>query len=129
MALIVQLIQFQLNLLFGLFHLLHREPLRVGAFGVGNTVYDLIQLFLQHRPLTLQTQRDLFKLRVADDNSVVIAGSDTGAELFTVAGFKVSFRCNKDIGSRIELQKLRRPLFGQVIRHDEQALLTQPQAL
>ena len=101
----------------------------MGAFGVGNTVYDLIQLFLQHRPLTLQTQRDLFKLRVADDNSVVIASSDTGAELFAVAGFKVSFRCNKDIGSRIELQKLRRPLFGQVIRHDEQALLTQPQAL
>ena len=101
----------------------------MGAFGIGNTVYDLIQLFLQHRPLTLQTQWDLFKLRVANDNSIVITCGDTGAELFAVAGFKVFFRCNENIGGRIELQKLRRPLFGQVIRHDEHALLTQPQAL
>ena len=44
-------------------------------------------------------------------------------------GLKVLFRGHKDIGGGIEPQKLRSPLLGQVVRHNKEGFLAQPQTL
>lgn len=66
---------------------------------------------------------------MANDDGIVIAGGDTGAELLAIIGFKILFRCDQQIRGGIQPQKFRRPLFGQVIGHYEDAFLTQAQAL
>ena len=66
---------------------------------------------------------------MADDNGVVVAGGDPGAELLPVVGLKVFLGCDQDFCRGIEPQKLRRPLLGQVVRHHKEGLLAQPQAL
>ena len=66
---------------------------------------------------------------MSHDDRIIIAGSDTGAEFLAVAGLKVLFRGNEDVGRGIQLQKLRRPLLGKVVRYNKQALLAKPQPL
>src|SRR5699024_12190815 len=56
---------------------------------------------------------DALKLRVADDDGIVVAGGDPGAELLAVLRFKILFRGGENIGGRIQPQELRRPLLGQ----------------
>ena len=63
------------------------------------------------------------------DDGIVIARGNTGTELFTVPCFKVLLGCNEYVGGWIQLQKLRRPLFGKVIGDYKQALLAEPQPL
>ena len=128
-ALVVQLFELQLDLLLCLFKLLDRETLRVGALGVGYAVHDLVKLLLQHLPLAFYAHWYLLELRMPDNDGIVISRGDTRAKLLAVSGFKVLFRCHKDVRGRVKLQKLRRPLLGKVVRHNEQALLTQPQPL
>ena len=66
---------------------------------------------------------------MADDDRIVVSGGDFGAELLAVPGLKILLRGNQDIGRWIQPQKLRRPLFGQVVWHSKEALLAEPQAL
>ena len=72
---------------------------------------------------------DLFKLAVADDDGIVVTGSDSGTKPFPVFGFKILFGGNQNIGGGVQLQVFCGPLLGQVIGHHKQALLTQPQPL
>ena len=44
-------------------------------------------------------------------------------------GFKIFLGGNKDVGAGIQAQELRRPLLGQVVRHNKNRLLAQPQPL
>ena len=74
--------------------------------------------------LTLSGDRNTFKLRMPDDDGIVVSGGDSGAELFAVAGLEVLFRRYEDICGGIEAQELRRPLFREVIRHDKERFLT-----
>ena len=127
-GLVIELVEFQLNGAFALFHLLDGEAFCIGAFCFGDTLNDLVELCLQDCSLPIHTHGDLLKLRVSDNDCIVIARGNTGAELFAVSRFKVFLRCHKDIGRRIQLQKLRCPLFGQVIWNHEQALLTESKA-
>ena len=46
---------------------------------------------------------------------VVVAGGDPAAKLFPVRRFKILFGGHQHIGSGIEPQKIRAPLFGQVV--------------
>ena len=66
---------------------------------------------------------------MSHDDGIIVAGGDPGAELLTVVGLKVLFRGDKDVGGRIEPQKLRRPLLSQMIRHNKEGFLAQPQTL
>ena len=72
---------------------------------------------------------DFFKLAVSDDDGIIIAGGNAGTEFFAVSGFKILFGRDKDVRGGIEPQKFRRPLFRQVVRHDEHGFLTKPQPL
>ena len=58
-----------------------------------------------------------------DDHSIVVAHCDSGTELLAVCRFKISLRCHKDIGSRIELEELGSPLLRQVIGNYKEAFL------
>ena len=66
---------------------------------------------------------------MAHDDSVIVTGGNPGTELLAVVGLKVLFGGDKDIGGGIEPQKLRSPLLGQVIRHNKEGFLAQPQTL
>lgn len=55
-----------------------------------------------------------------DNDGIVIAGSNSAAEFFAVLCFKI-FSCrHQHISGWIELQKLRRPLFGQMVGDDKE---------
>ena len=127
-ALIVQLVQLCLHLLFCPFHLLDGETVAPVFFQLGDPLHDLIHLLLQVVCLTLIGKRYLFELRVPDNDRIVVACGNTGAETFAVFGFKVLCHRHDDIGAGVELKILRSPLFREVIRHDDQALLAEPKA-
>ena len=109
------------------FHLLDGKAFTVCLFQFRDSGDDFGNLFLDHHDLPSHRKRYLFKLGMSDDNRVVIPGRDTRTKLFSVRCFKVFFRCHKDIGRWIKLQKFSAPLSGQVVGYDKQALLTQPE--
>ena len=83
---------------------------------------------MQHPLLPLFGDRDTLKLTVADDNSVIVAGGNTGAELLAVSRLEVLFGNGEDIGRGVQTQKLRRPLFNQVIGHHKHGLVAKAEA-
>ena len=84
---------------------------------------------MQHPLLPLFGDRDTLKLTVADDNSVIVAGGNTGAELLAVSRLEVLFGNGEDIGRGVQTQELRRPLFDQVIGHHKHGLVAKAEAL
>ena len=81
---------------------------------------DFIHLFLNQSLLPLCGQRDFLKLRVTDNNGIIVAGRDTAAKRFAVAGFKIFLAGNQQLCIGVEVQEFRSPLFRQVIGHHEQ---------
>ena len=61
------------------------------------------------------------------DDSIVVAGGNSGAKLLSVGRFKVLLGCHKDIRTGIEPQKVAAPLFRQVIGDNIEAFLRQSQ--
>ena len=70
-----------------------------------------------------------FELTVPDDDGIVVAGGDTATELFTVSRLKVFPGGSQDIGRGVQSEKLRCPLFCQVVRHNKERLLAQAKSL
>ena len=64
---------------------------------------------------------------MTDDDGIVVAGGYTGAELLPVGGFKILLVGHQQFGAGIEMQKLLRPLEGQVIGHYKERFLAQAQ--
>ena len=128
-ALVIELFQSLLNAFPAALQLLHGKIVAVVALQLPNAVQDLLLLLLQNELLPLLGHGDLFKLTVADDDGIVVAGGDPGAEPFSVFGFKILFGGNQNIGGGIKLQVFCGPLLGQMIWHHKQAFLTQPQPL
>ena len=85
-----------------------------------------INLLLNDALLPLKGQRNALKLAVPDDDSIVVAGGDTGAEFFAVGCLKVLAPCHQEFGVRVEVQKLRSPLLCQMVGHHEKTFLAQP---
>lgn len=128
-ALVVQSGQLFPNVFPGFRQLLNREILPFLRFQFSDAQGDLVQLLFQRKPLTFYAHGYLLKLRVTDDDSVIVPGGDTATKPLSIFCFKVLFGSHKDIRGGIELQILRRPLLRQVVGHHEQALLTQTQPL
>ena len=84
---------------------------------------------MQHPLLPFSGDRDALKLAVADDNSIIVAGGDAGAELLAVSRLEVLFGDGEDIGRGVQTQELRRPLFDQVIGHHKHGLVAKAEAL
>ena len=66
---------------------------------------------------------------MAHDNGIIISGGNPGAEFLPVPLLKVPLGCHQDVGGGVQPQKLRGPLFNQVIRNHKQALLAEAQPL
>ena len=124
-----QLFQLELQLLSGFFQLLDGKALAVVAFQFLDALHDFGNLILKQLFLTLMRDRDFLKLAVPDDHRIIIAGRNSRTEFFPVAGFKILFRRNQNVGGRVKTQELGSPLLRQVIGHDEHAFLAQAKPL
>ena len=67
-------------------------------------------------------------MAVTNDNGVIVAGGDAGAELLAVSRLEVLFGDGEDIGRGVQTQELRRPLFNQVIGHHKHGLVAKAEA-
>ena len=76
----------------------------MGGSELLNARFDLVDLLLKQTLLTLLADGDLLKLRVSDNNGVIVAGGDAGTELLAVFGFKVLFGGDQQVGRGIEAQ-------------------------
>ena len=103
---VVQLLQLGLQIFLGTLQLLDGKALGAAGLEFCNAVLDLPYLLLQEPFLPFSGHGDALKLAVADDNGIIVAGGDTGAEFLTVVGFKVLLGSDKDVGRRVEPQKL-----------------------
>ena len=86
-----------------------------------------INLLLNDALLPLKGQRNALKLRMANDDGIVVPGGDAGAELFAIGGFKVLAPCHQQFGVGVEVQELRSPLLCQMVGHHKEGFLAQPQ--
>ena len=124
-ALVVQLIQLCLHCFLRAFQLLDRETISVLFFQFSDTIYDFMVLLLQNITLPLNRHWNLLKLTVSNHNGIKIPGCNSAAEALAILCFKVLLCCNQNVGRRIQLQILCRPLFRQVIRHNNQRFSAQ----
>ena len=104
----MQLFQPRLQPLFRALQALDGKAVAACELGILNTIGDFLNLLVKEPFLPLRADGDTLKLAVADDNGVIVAGGDTGAEFLAVVGFKVLLGSDKDVGRRIEPQKLGR---------------------
>ena len=104
----------------GLFHLLDGEILACMGFQFVDGGKDLVDLLLNDALLPLKGQRNALKLRMANDDGIIVPGGDAGTEFFAIGSFKVLASCHQKFGVWVEVQKLRCPLLCQVIGHHEQ---------
>jgi len=125
----LQLFQFHLQCLTGLFHLLDREMLTILLLSLSNRHLDFIDLVIEHPRLPFRRKRNLLKLRVADNDCIVVTSSDSGAKPLSIGGFKVLFAGDKQLCIGVQTQKLTGPLLGQMVGNHEQTFLTQTQTL
>ena len=66
---------------------------------------------------------------MSDNDSIVIAGSNTTAELFSVFCLEVFLRSHQNVCRRIELEIFACPLLRQMVGYYKQALLTKAEPL
>ena len=123
-----QLVQLGFQRFAGALHLLNRKILSGIGFQFVDSQERFRNLILNNTLLPFKRKRDALKLRMTDDNGIVIAGGDAGAELFAVRRFKILAPCHKQFCVRVQMQKLRCPLLRQMIGNHEQAFLAQTQA-
>ena len=128
-ALVVELGQPCLQRFPGALHLLDRVAFRLLRLGLLDSFQDFLDLALQNGLLALHTHGDFLKLRVPDNDGVIVPGGNAAAKLLAVLGFKVFLCRYQDVGRRIELEPFRRPLFRDVVGHHNQRLGAKPQAL
>ena len=113
----------------GALHLLDRVAFRLLRLGLLDPFQDFLDLAFQNGLLALHTHGDFLKLRMSDDDGVIVPGGNAAAKLLPVLGFKIFLCRYQDVGRRIELEPFRRPLLGDVVRHHNQRLGAKAQAL
>ena len=94
-----------------------------------DTVQNAVNLPLQNSLLPFPGHRNLFKLGMSNDDGIIIAGGNPGAELLPVFGFKVFLGCHQNIGRGIQLEPFRGPLLCDMIWYNNQRLCAYAQAL
>ena len=109
------------------FHLLDRKTAAVLTPGIRQSQRNVVNLTLYNSFLSFRGERHTLKLRMTDHDGIVITGCDTGAELLSIAGFKILFRCHQHIGIGIEPQEICAPLFCEVVRYHIEVFLRQAQ--
>ena len=105
-----ELIQSGFQRFSGFLHLLDGEVFATLPFQFCDCSLDLVNLLSQLSFLSFRRKRNTLELAVTDDNCIIVAGCNTGAELLTVCGLKIFLRGNKQFCTRIEVQELICPL-------------------
>ena len=90
-ALGLQLFQPRLQRFFRAFQLLDREPLAAAGLHLRDALGDFPNLLMQQPLLAFLADGDFFKLRVAHNDGIIVAGGDAGTKLLAVVLFKVLF--------------------------------------
>ena len=76
----------------GALHLLDRVAFRLLRLGLFDPFQDFLNLALQNSLLALHAHGDFLKLRVPDNDGVIVPGGNAAAKLLAVLGFKVFLR-------------------------------------
>ena len=66
---------------------------------------------------------------MTDNDCIILAGGNAGAEFLSVLRLKVLFRSDKNIRGGIQPKELRGPLFNQVVGNDKKGFLAEAEAL
>ena len=66
-------------------------------FGLCNGIFDFLDLIFDDPCLPFRRKRDFLKLRVADNDGIVVAGCDAGAKTLSIGGFKVFLAGNEQL--------------------------------
>ena len=72
-------------------HLLDGKVFATAVFQLCNRFFDFINLLLQLAFLPFSGQRYFFKLRMPDNNGIIIASGNSSTKLLTPCGFKILF--------------------------------------
>ena len=124
-----QFFQTVLQLPPGPLHLLDGEVFPVVVLNLLDTGHDLPYFILNELFLALIADGDFFKLRLSDDNGVIVPGGDAGAEFFAAGGFKILLPGDEDVGRGVQPHKFRGPLFRQVVGDYKDGFAAQAQPL
>ena len=98
----LQLTQTAFQLLTGALHLLDGELLTPHELQLLDALGDLLDLLLQKTFLPCLRHGYFLKLAVTDNDRVIVAGSNPGAETAAVILLKILFGCDQDLGRRIQ---------------------------
>ena len=126
-ALVVELVQLPLQLLFHALHLLDGKIL--GALGLqcSGLCHYIVDLLLQVHFLPFIGKRYLFKLTVPDHDNVKVAGSNAGTKLFAIGLFKIRLTRYQNFRVWVKQQRLGRHLFGQMVGYYNQRFIAKTQ--
>ena len=97
----LQLFQPGLQRLFRALQLLDCEAFPAAGLHLGDALGDFPNLLMQQPLLAFLADGDFFKLRVAHNDGIIVAGGDAGTKLLAVVFLKVLFGCHQDIGGRV----------------------------
>lgn len=111
------------------FQLLDGESFGTAQFEFRNTRGNFLNLFFQQRFLPRSADGDFLKLRVANNDRVIITGGNPGAEFLPVPRFKILLLRDQNVGRGIQPQELRCPLLRKVIGDNKQRLSHSPSRL
>ena len=128
-ALVVELVQLPLQLLFHALHLLDGKIL--GALGLqcSGLCHYIVDLLLQVHLLPFIGKRYLFKLTVPDHDNVKVAGSNSGTKFFAIGLFKIRLTRYQNFRVGVKQQRLGGHLLGQMVGHYDQRFIAKTQAL
>ena len=125
--LVVELVQLFLELLPCPLHLFDGEILSTRAFQKCDLVNDVINLPLQVHILAFCRKRDFLELTVPDNDDVIVAGRNAGAEFLAVFLFEIGFLCYQNFRVRIEQERFGCHLLGQMVGNNDQRFTAKPQ--
>ena len=109
-ALVIQLIQLCLQVFLCLLHLLNGKILASVPLYFFNPHHNFRNLLFQNDSLPFGTHGNFLKLRMTDNDCIILTRCNSAAELLSVCRFKVFFCGNQNICGRVKLQKLACPL-------------------
>ena len=124
---LLQYLHFFLELNLLLLIPFYRKTFALASFQLVYPGHNLVNLLLQEGRLTFIAHRYFFKLRITENDRIIIACRDARAKRLTIFRFKILSRSHKNISGRVKLQELSRSLLSKMVRHDEHALMAKPQ--
>ena len=91
-ALVIELFELEFDILLALFELLNGELFTSVLFQLTDSINDLVSFPHQKGDLSFDAHGDFFKLRMPDDDGIIVAGGNSPTEAFAVFRLKIFLR-------------------------------------